>query len=176
MVERKVKLMSVQASPVAKKITMVLAMALGCDQKKASIQPVRAPISHSESAPTRMPICTVTSAQVGQSFCTGRRRTGFRLAGGAADCLRRQIEARQCVHGAGVLNRHRLLPATAQAAWFMVAIGAALALRSSRQRSLMTRNSGVSALVRTRGRGSVTGMLAMTRPGRVPMTCTSSER
>ena len=26
------------------------------------------------------------------------------------------------------------------------------------------------ALVRTRGRASVTGMLAMTRPGRVPMT------
>ena len=127
-------------------------MALGCDQKKASIQPVRAPISHSAMAPTRMPICTVTSAQVGQSFCTGRRRTGFRPRA-RADCLRRQIEARRCVHGAGVLNRHRLLLATAQAAWFMAATGAALALSSSRQRSLMARKSGVSALVRTRGRG-----------------------
>ncbi len=77
MVERKVKLMSVQASPVVKNTVMVSAMALGCDQKKASIQPVRAPISHSESAPTRIPICAATSAQVGQSLCTGRRRTGL---------------------------------------------------------------------------------------------------
>ncbi len=83
MVERKVKLMSVQASPVAKNIPMVLAIALGCDQKNASIQPARAPISQSESAPTKMPTCTVTRAQVGQSFCTGRRRTGFRPAGAA---------------------------------------------------------------------------------------------
>src|SRR5262245_5182086 len=76
MVERKVKLMSVQASPVVKKTISVLAIALGCDQKKASIQPARAAISHSETAPTRMPICAATSAQVGQSFGTGRRRTG----------------------------------------------------------------------------------------------------
>ena len=39
MVERNVKLMSVQASPVVKKIPWCLAIALGCDQKKASIQP-----------------------------------------------------------------------------------------------------------------------------------------
>ncbi len=57
MVERNVKLMSVQASPVVKKMVMVWPMALGCDQKKASIQPVRAPISQSVSTPTRMPIC-----------------------------------------------------------------------------------------------------------------------
>jgi hypothetical protein len=37
MVERNVKLMSVQASPVVKKVVIVWAMALGCDQKKASI-------------------------------------------------------------------------------------------------------------------------------------------
>ncbi len=82
------KLMSVQASPVVKKIAMVLAIALGCDQKKASIQPVRAPISHSESAPTRMPACAATSAQVGQSFCTGRLRTGRALAGAKLGCAR----------------------------------------------------------------------------------------
>jgi hypothetical protein len=86
MVERKVKLMSVQASPVAKNNPIVWAIALGCDQKKASIQPARAPISHSESAPTRIPTCTVTSAQVGQSLCTGRRRTGLRPAAGTSDC------------------------------------------------------------------------------------------
>src|ERR1700720_123743 len=74
MVERKVKLMSVQASPAVKKIAIVFAIALGCDQKKASIQPVRAAISQSESAPMRMPICAATRAHVGQAFCTGRRR------------------------------------------------------------------------------------------------------
>src|SRR5260370_39241371 len=74
MVERKVKLMSVQASPVLKKIAIVWAIALGCDQKKASIHPVRAPISQGESAPTRMATCAATRAHVGQSFCTGRRR------------------------------------------------------------------------------------------------------
>src|SRR5437588_6609082 len=74
-VERKVKLISVQASPLPKKSAIVLAMALGCDQKKASIQPARAPISQNEIAPTRMPICAPTRAQVGQSFCAGRRRT-----------------------------------------------------------------------------------------------------
>src|SRR5262245_5270676 len=83
MVERKVKLMSVQASPVVKKVVRVLAIALGCDQKNASIQPARAAISQSETVPTRMPICAATSAQVGQSFGTGRRRTG-RAAGLAA--------------------------------------------------------------------------------------------
>ena len=81
MVERKVKLMSVQASPVVKKIAIVLAIALGCDQKKASIQPARAPVSHNPIAPSKMPSCAMSSAQVGQSFCTGSRRTG--LAAGA---------------------------------------------------------------------------------------------
>src|SRR4030081_374210 len=83
MVERKVKPMSVQASPAVKKITIVLAMALGCDQKNESIQPERAPISQNAIAPTRMPICVPSSAQVGQSFCTGKRRIG-RAAGFAA--------------------------------------------------------------------------------------------
>src|SRR5262249_9599940 len=82
--ERKVKLISVQASRVVKKIVMVRAMALGCDQKKASIQPARAPISQSERAPMRMPICALMSAHAGQSFCTGKRRTGF--AAGLALC------------------------------------------------------------------------------------------
>ena len=78
MVERKVKLMSVQASPEVKKMTSVLAMALGCDQKKASIQPAVAAISHSARPPTRMVTCAAMSAQAGQSLCTGRRR--FRRA------------------------------------------------------------------------------------------------
>ena len=91
MVERKVKLMSVQASPVVKKIFIVSAIALGCDQKKASIQPVRAPISQSESAPTRMPICAAMSAQVGQSFCTGRRRTAAGLAASGFGCARSSL-------------------------------------------------------------------------------------
>ena len=56
MVERKVKLMSVQASPSVKKIRNVFQMALGCDQKKPSIHPARAPISHNAMMPTRMPI------------------------------------------------------------------------------------------------------------------------
>ncbi len=84
MVERKVKLMSVQASPVVTKIAIVRAMALGCDQKKASIQPARAPISHSDRPPMRMAICALMSAQARQSFCTGKRRTGF--AAGPALC------------------------------------------------------------------------------------------
>ena len=88
MVERKVKLMSVQASPVVKKIVRVLAIALGCDQKNASIQPARAAISQSATVPTRMPICAATSAQVGQSLATGRRRTGrgVGLAAGELGC------------------------------------------------------------------------------------------
>src|SRR3954454_4397246 len=77
MVERKVKLISVQASPSVKKITNVRAIALGCDQKKPSTTPVRAPISHKPTMPTRMPICVVTIAHNGQSFCTGKRRTGL---------------------------------------------------------------------------------------------------
>jgi hypothetical protein len=85
MVERKVKLMSVQASPVVKKMLKVWAIALGCDQKKASIQPVRAAISQSEIAPTRIPTCAVISAQAGQSLCTGSRRAGFAAAGTGAE-------------------------------------------------------------------------------------------
>ena len=107
MVERKVKLMSVQASPVVKKIVIVLAIALGCDQKNASIQPARAPISHSARMPTRMPICAATSAQVGQSFCTGRRRT-VRVADTlAAGCGGRASPAADAGRAGGVLNRHR---------------------------------------------------------------------
>src|SRR5262245_36818876 len=76
MVERKVKPMSVQASPAVKKMISVLKIALGCDQKNASMKPMRAPISHKAMAPTRMPTWVVISAQAGQSFCTGRRRSG----------------------------------------------------------------------------------------------------
>ncbi len=78
--------MSVHASPAVKKMTRVRKIALGCDQKKESMTPVLAPISHSAIAPTRMPICVVTIAQAGQSLCTGRRRDGFAAAacGGAA--------------------------------------------------------------------------------------------
>ena len=118
MVERKVKLMSVQASPVVKKIAMVLAIALGCDQKNASIQPARAPISHNESTPTRMPTCAAMSAQVGQSFCTGRRRT--RAAGAVAAAVSARARFEALAGGVAreiVLNRHRsLLPLGAQAA------------------------------------------------------------
>src|SRR6516164_5303242 len=85
MVERNVKLMSTHASPLEKKIAMVLAMALGCDQKNLSIQPARAPISHNESAPIRIPSCVASNAQVGQSLCTGRRRTVLDGAMAAVD-------------------------------------------------------------------------------------------
>ena len=43
MVERNVKAMSVRASPVVKKIFSVLKIALGCDQKNASMTPASAP-------------------------------------------------------------------------------------------------------------------------------------
>src|SRR5258707_13166153 len=41
------------------------------------MKPVAAPISHAAMMATRMPICAATIAEVGQSFCTGRRRTGL---------------------------------------------------------------------------------------------------
>src|SRR3989442_13949305 len=83
MVDWNVKAMSVHASPAVKKMIRVSRMALGWDQKNASTAPVRAPISHSAIAPTRMPICVVTIAQAGQSLWTGRRREG--LAAAACD-------------------------------------------------------------------------------------------
>jgi hypothetical protein len=84
MVERKVKLMSTQASPSVKKISMVFQTAVGCDQKKALIQPNVAATSQSAMMPTRMPICAETTAQVGQMRCTGRRRAGLRTGAAAS--------------------------------------------------------------------------------------------
>ena len=164
MVERKVKLMSVQASPVVKKMPIVLAMALGCDQKKASIQPARAPTSHSDSPPTRMTICAARSAQVGQSFCTGRRRR--RRAAGFAPLVRRQIET---ANGAntGDPERSSIAPRGRGSGSLVDRLGRRrIDLNSPRQRSLIARNSGVSALVRMRGRGNATGRVSMMRPAR----------
>src|SRR5579863_9715679 len=73
-VERKVKPMSVNASPVVKKIMSVCQIALGRDQKKVSTKPVSAPISQAAMIRTRMPICTARIAAPGQSRWTGKRR------------------------------------------------------------------------------------------------------
>jgi hypothetical protein len=81
-VARNVKAMSVQASPSVKKIFSVLMIALGLDQKKASIIPVSAATCQNATAATRMPICAARIAHPGQSFCIGRRRIG--RAGAAA--------------------------------------------------------------------------------------------
>ena len=135
-------------------------MALGCDQKKPSMKPWRAPISQSAMMPNRMPICAAMIAQSGQSFCTGRRRAGF----GAACAL--AVSARRGAFCSGrVLDGHQAASSAG-----------ACAASSVRQRSLMAMNSGVSALVRARGRGSVIGMVSRMRPGRVPMTWISSDR
>jgi len=69
-----------------------------------------------------------------------------------------------------------LLQASRQAAWLIGSDAVAFACRRPRQRSLIARNSGASALVRMRGRGRVTWMVSMMRPGLVPITWTSSER
>src|SRR5580704_7272107 len=74
-VERKVKPISVQASPAVKNVIKVAKMALGFDQKKPSIQPRSAAACHSAIRPMRIPTCAATMARSGQSFCTGRRRT-----------------------------------------------------------------------------------------------------
>ena len=77
MVERKVKPISTQASPSVTKMTSVFQIADGCDQKKALIIPVVEAISQAAMMATRMPNCVATIAEVGQSFCTGKRRAGL---------------------------------------------------------------------------------------------------
>ena len=67
-VERKVKAMSVQASPSVTKMVKVFQIADGCDQKNALSSPVVAAISHAAMIAIRTPIWVVTMAQVGQSF------------------------------------------------------------------------------------------------------------
>src|SRR5580658_5995683 len=74
-VERKVKPISVQAAPVAKNLIKVAKMSLGFDQKKPSIQPRSAAACHSAIRPMRIPTCAARIANIGQSFCAGRRRT-----------------------------------------------------------------------------------------------------
>src|SRR5580698_5106500 len=74
-VERKVKPISVQASPAAKNLIKVAKMSLGFDQKKPSIQPRSAAACHSAIRPMRIPTCAARMARNGQSFCAGRRRT-----------------------------------------------------------------------------------------------------
>ena len=120
MVERNVKLMSVQASPSVKKMTSVLAIALGCDQKNASIHPVRAAISQSPMMPTRMPTWVATIAQVGQSRLHRQAARRLRAAGlarlpAAAASRRGRREFRRW----RVLNGHRSL-LMRQAAWSSV--------------------------------------------------------
>src|SRR5665647_1730438 len=84
-VERKVKAISVKASPSWKKITPVDQMALGCDQKKGSMNLVRAATSQPPTNAMRMEICTSATTQPGQSRRTGRRRTGRGRVSGDPD-------------------------------------------------------------------------------------------
>src|SRR5262249_447840 len=77
--------------------------------------------------------------------------------------------------GGSVLNAHCPLPLP-QAASFTGSDAVGSRWSSSRQRSLMSKKSGLSVLPRMRGRASGTGIDAMMRPGRVPITWTSSER
>ena len=88
------------------------------------------------------------------------------------------IRARECsrLTSRAIATKGRGNCSRCQAAAFTGADEARLTSSRSRQRSLICRNSGVSALVRRRGRGRWTGMVAMIRPGRVPITCNSSER
>src|SRR5262249_17884830 len=87
----------------------------------------------------------------------------------------RPIDPCHCADAGSVLNAHWSLPLP-QAASFTGSDAVGSRWSSSRQRSLMTRKSGLSVLPRTRGRASGTGIDAMMRPGRVPITWTSSER
>src|SRR5947209_3721979 len=142
-VERKVKPMSVQASPVVKKIIRVLKIALGCDQKNGSIQVTVAANSQNAMAPTRMPICVARMAAVGQSFCTGSRRTGraefsAEEAIGVAVTMEPVSPVRFgafCVVIEGLASH---------AASMRDALVAPFNLRSSRQRSLMAMKFAVS--------------------------------
>ena len=122
MVERKVKLMSVQASPSVKKIMQRLARSRSAaTRRRRRCSRCRAPISHSAMMPTRMPTCAATIAQVGQSFCTGRRRTGLGVglslaalcgaavrdgnAGNALACPESAIQAASSSAGASTVSR-----------------------------------------------------------------------
>ena len=97
MVDRKVKLISVQASPSVKKMVSVFQIALGCDQKKPSSMPVLADTSHRPMMPIRMPNCVITIAQVGQSFWTGRRRGGRAMGLVGADLVGNAMAPGACV-------------------------------------------------------------------------------
>ncbi len=101
MVERKVKPISTQASPSVTKMMSVCQIADGCDQKKALIIPVVAAISQAAMMTTRMPNCVATMAQVGQSFCTGSRRTGLAvgLAVASADASRARSRSPRPMRG-----------------------------------------------------------------------------
>jgi hypothetical protein len=96
MVERKVKPISVKASPSVKNVISVVKTALGFDQKKPSIQPWSAAACHNAMTATMMPICVAMMAQSGQSFCTGRRRilrAGRTLSAGSVRALSRVMRA-----------------------------------------------------------------------------------
>ena len=170
MVERKVNAMSTPALPLVKKISSVSQMALGCDQKKASIQPSRAPVSHRPTMAMRMPAWTSTIAHAGQSRCTGRRRTTGRPrcaapAGRAAICGSAAAGTASVVAGIGIAG---LRPQAASAT-------ASLPSRA-RQCRLMRTKGGDVTTARARGRGRSIGRLSMMRPGRAAMTWISSER
>src|SRR5262249_15860141 len=87
----------------------------------------------------------------------------------------RPIEPCHRAYGGSILNAHWSL-SLLQAAAFMGSDGVGSRWSSSRLHSLMTRKSGLSVLPRTRGRASGTGIDSMMRPGRVPITWTSSDR
>ena len=165
MVERNVKLMSVQASPSVKKIDQCLA-------DRARLRPeegvdpagARADLPERDDAdqdadlrrddrPGRPVLLHRQAARGLGAVSAARLVRDSRLA-----MTRRRAVVSWTAMSGGLLKRGR-----ADAAAF-------------RQRSLMAMNSGVSALVRTRGRGSVIGMVSRMRPGRVPMTWISSDR
>ena len=111
-------------------------MALGFDQKKPSIQPQSAAACHSATRPTRMPTCAGDDGEIGQSFCTGRRRTDFAAA--APSGAGRSRAARRDAWCPGppcqaASSRDESWPA----------------ISSARQRSLIAMNSGVSVALRS---------------------------
>ena len=108
-----------------------------------------------------MPTCAARMASIGQSFCTGRRRT---------DRSGRRVRRRRHAHQTDAWCPGPSCQAASPSdeSW--------PAISSARQRSLIAMNSGVSVAPRSRGRAIGTGMVSMMRPGRVAMTWTSSER
>ena len=171
MVERNVKAMSVQASPVVKKIVSVRKIALGCDQKKASIQPRVAAVSQSPIAPTRMPICAASMAQRGHSRSTGSRRTG--LAGQCASAGRTRPAKIGGADARGCPERScDCLPVMA-----LGRPGWETCRWSGAEASLLRcKELGREHALRSRGRSIDTGIVSTMRPGRVAITCTSSDR